>query len=65
MQFGQLAVQWAPDQSEHFVHLARAFWRTGEQELAARALDKAVVLDPDGEELVKLQREMEEAASTP
>lgn len=65
VELGQLAVQWAPDQSEHFVHLARAFWRTGEQELAARALDKAVVLDPDGEELVKLQREMEEAASTP
>ena len=60
VELGQLAVRWAPDQSEHFVHLARAFWLTGQRELAERALEKAVVLDPDGEELVKLKRRMEE-----
>ena len=61
VELGQLAVQWAPDQPEYFVHLARAFWLTGQRDLAERSLAKAEVLDPDGEELVKLRRELEEA----
>ena len=60
VELGQLAVQWAPDHAEHFVHLARAFWLTGQPDLAQRSLAKAEVLDPDGEELIKLRREMEE-----
>lgn len=60
LEVAMLAVEWAPDQPEHFVHLGRAFAGVGEPELALLALDKAAILDPDDEQLLALQRRIED-----
>jgi hypothetical protein len=56
VELGTLAVAWAPDQPDHFVNLARAWFALDEVELATRALDKAELLDPDDPALLSLRR---------
>lgn len=62
VELGQLAVQWTPNQAEHFVNLARAFHAEGNTELALSALEKATLLDPDDPALLVLQRVLDDAA---
>jgi len=60
LELGQLAIRWAPDQPDHFIHLARALLGVGEPDLAMRTLDKAALLDPDDPDLLALKRRIED-----
>jgi len=60
VELGNLAIAWAPDQTDHFVNLARAWLALGQPDLATRSLDKAELLDPDDPGLLSLRRAVAE-----